>query len=249
MRAYASWGGSVPPNVRASWSAVPKWAVRDSGDALLVHAVHGDGIVGLIIDIQGAGSGASKTAWSLAALGSQLASEGADAATVAIMINRALFRRRGGRVQADVGVVLWEPDMGATTATYGSVLVVRAQPADEPVPASDQPAGLDRAALPATAFHPLVGDAIMMCSDGIASNPQDLPALPRWDGASPWTAETFLAEAVARDKGRPRNDMSVIVMSVSEPESPPYCQAGALSVSGRRSVQPREVADAHASES
>ena len=237
----------MQPTVNAAWAATPKWAVRDSGDALLVHAVHGEGLVGLIVDIQGGGSGAGKTAWSLAALGSQLASEGADAGTVAAMINRALFRRRGGRVQADVGVLLWEPDMGATTATYGSVLVMRAEPRNEGTPVSEQPAGLDRAASPAIAFHPLVSGAIMMCSDGIAASHDDLPVLTRKGDAAEWTAMTVLTEAVARDKGRPRNDMSVIVMSMTDVESPASCHAGALTVVGRRPVQPREVADAHTS--
>lgn len=202
--------------VTASWAASGKWAVRESGDAVQVLQLGSGRVVGLIVDVQGAGSGASNTAWSLATLGAHLAGEGADALTLSSMLNRALWTRRGGRVQAGLGVVIWDPGLGLSCATYGSVLVTTPGASDHFQVDPPPPAGLDRDARPAgggVADHA----PVVICSDGIASTKDDLEALLELDSDPP-TASAILARAVARDMGRPRNDMSVIVMTTTSSE-------------------------------
>lgn len=226
-----------------SWAAASKWAVRDSGDAVLVHALHGDRILGVIVDVQGTGSGAGKTAWSLAALGSELASEGADAASTAAMLNRALWSRRGGRVQAGVGVLLWDPAHGATTATYGSVLTAPT-PADAlGSPPQARAAGLDPEALPATVDRQLFAGTLALCSDGVATTCEELAAMVELVGTPPSPADVILATAVARDQGRPRNDMSIIALRVSQVDLLHPATGGELRIVRRASAAVREATD------
>jgi len=226
--------------VTASWAAVGKWAVRESGDAVEVLQLGSGRVVGLIVDVQGAGSGASNTAWSLATLGGHLAGEGADAVTVSSMLNRALWTRRGGRVQAGLGVVIWDPGLGVSCATYGSVLVT-APGASNHFQADPPPAGLDRDALPAGGVVVADQAPVVICSDGIASTNDGLRALLGLD-SEPLNAPAILARAVARDMGRPRNDMSVIVMTISASEQTGPSIAGELRAT-RRSAISRRGAD------
>lgn len=199
--------------VSASWAASGKWAVRDSGDAVTVLGLGGGRLLGLIVDIQGAGDGANKTAWSLAALGSQLAGEGADVRSLAALLNRALWSRRGGRVQASLGILRWEPDDGATLAMYGSIVVAPSAPTAPEVAVTLRAAGLDRDAEPMVLHDRVADGSLVMCSDGVAPDREALRRLLETGSQHPTSAATVLKRAVARDDGRPRDDMSVIVMS------------------------------------
>jgi len=216
----------------ASWAAAAKWAVRESGDAVLVAQLGSGRVVGLIVDVQGAGSGAGNTAWSLTTLGSHLAGEGADALSLAWMLNQALWTRRGGRVQAGVGVVIWDPGIGLSSATYGSVLVTTPATSDLSQDEPSPPAGLDRNARPIGRGIVNSPGSVVMCSDGIAATRDDLLALLGLDPEPP-TAPAILARAVARDQGRPRNDPSVVVMTTSASEQAGPSISGELRTSQR----------------
>ena len=213
--------------ISASWAAAGKWAVRESGDAVVVVQLGSGRVVSLIVDVQGAGSGAGNTAWSLTSLGSHLAGEGADAVSLASMLNRALWTRRGGRVQAGVGVALWDPGHGLTFATYGSVLIATPAASYGLQALTPSPAGLDGAALPAGGAVAHEPASLVMCSDGIASTREDLFAVLELEVDAP-TAPAILARAVARDRGRPHNDMSVIVMTTSASDQPGPSISGEL---------------------
>jgi len=228
--------------ISASWAAAGKWAVRESGDAIVVVQLGSGRVVGLIVDVQGSGSGAGYTAWSLTTLGSHLAGEGADALSSASMLNRALWTRRGGRVQAGLGVALWDPGQGLSFATYGSVLVATPPAFERRQGDASPPAGLDRTALPVGGAVSDEPASLVMCSDGIAATMEDLFAVLERQSDSP-TASAILARAVARDRGRPRNDMSVIVMTTSASDQPGPSISGELRAAQRPAPSRGRVAD------
>jgi len=164
---------------------------------------------------------------------------------IAAMLNRALWNRRGGRVQASLGVLIWEPGIGATTATYGSVMVKRSAAAEIGAAMPAKAAGLSLQAQPTMSVDcrppawPLV-----MCSDGIAASIEALGTLVANTSANPLTASVVLERAMARDEGRPRNDMSVIVMSQSLVDNPGSATNGELRMIVRSRPTAREMGDA-----
>lgn len=229
--------------ISVSWAASGKWAVRDSGDAVVVLGLGGGRLVGLIVDVQGAGDGASKTAWSLATLGSQLAGEGADVRSLAAVLNRSLWSRRGGRVQASLGIVLWEPGVGATIATYGSIVVAPSAITELDTAGSPPAAGLDRDVDPIVLRDHVATGSLVMCSDGVAAGLQELKGLREIESRRPVSASTVLEQAVARDQGRPRDDMSVIVLSGSGVDEATSSISGVLHVMGPRRTASSESCD------
>lgn len=206
---------STPPATSISWASAGKWAVRGAGDAVLVVELRRGRFLGLIVDVQGAGAGASTLAWSLAALGVHIGGEGGDARTIAEMVNRALCTRRGGRVQASLGVAVLDSKDGWETARYGSII------ANEPAidlsnrDVSDgPPAGLSPTAAPVFTGAISTVDGLCLCSDGIAASRSALHDLLDESGPSA-DADDVLRRAIDRDGGRPRDDMSVIVVKLS----------------------------------
>lgn len=222
-----------PIAIVATWAAAGKWAVRESGDAVSVVQLGSGRVLGMIVDVQGGGGGAGATAWSLVTLGRQLAAEGVDALTLASTLNRALWTRRGGRVQAGLGVVIGEPGGRLSTATYGSAVVATTGPTTHARVDDPPPAGLDRDAVPSVGGGMSDVGTLALCSDGIAGTAQELLSLLESEPGTPPSAASVLRRAVARDEGRPRNDMSIIVMSTAASEHIEPSISGELRVGHR----------------
>lgn len=220
--------------INITWAGASKWATREGGDAISVTEGATGMLIGLIVDVQGSGSGAGALARSMTTLAAQLAGEGLDASSIASAVHTSLWTRRGGRVLADVAVLAIPRSGPAEIARYGAISVATL-PSGIWRPAASVPAaGGMAASRPAVDRMEPNLDALVVCSDGVADSPQGLALLVGGEGEGSVDAAEVVRRALARDGGRAKNDMSAIVVrSIEADMAPPIAVEGRMVVSRR----------------
>jgi serine phosphatase RsbU (regulator of sigma subunit) len=215
--------------VRIAAAKVGKYATSESGDTLeMVERPHG-GLSLILADGQRSGRAAKAISNIVARKAVALLGEGVRDGAVARAAHDYLFLHRGGKVSAELHIV--SIDMVSRTLvisrnSHCPVIVVKNSQLsllDEP----SYPIGIYRGTKPVITELPLEPEMhLIIFTDGIleAGGQSDrrldmvtlVPELLAAYFGDPQTmADALLKRAVVADQGRPRDDVSVLVMAVT----------------------------------
>ena len=206
---------------------VAKYATAESGDTLeLIERPHG-GISAVLVDGQRSGRAAKLVSNLAVRKAVSLLGEGVRDGAVARAAHDYLRTHRQGQVSAELQIVsvdLVSRTLVISRNTRCAAYLVRdgeLEMLDEP----SEPIGIRIATKPVIREVPLApSTAVVACTDGLCSagdlagHSLNLPALILEviaSGASAQAmADQLLAAAIAADQGRPRDDTSVLVVSL-----------------------------------
>ncbi len=218
--------------VQVAVAKTHKYASRESGDTVeIVERPHG-GLSILLVDAQGSGPAAKTISNLIVSRGAMLIKEGTRDGAVARSVHDYLYTLRQGHVTATLDIV--SVDLRTRTlvlsrndqcpAYYISTEGVEVH--DEVV----TPIGIYPGTKPVIVERPLQEHSgVVVTSDGVVNAGErqgtrlDVRAfLERWL-ARGWSsaqalADALLAEAVALEQGRPHDDASVVVVTISPAE-------------------------------
>jgi serine phosphatase RsbU (regulator of sigma subunit) len=216
--------------VQVAAAKISKYATRESGDTLeMIERPHG-GLSFVLVDGQRSGRSAKTISNVVARKAIQLLAEGVRDGAAARAAHDYLYTYRGGKVSATLNIL----SVDAYTKTFvisrnneAPVIVYTAQNGlfllDEP----SQRVGFYRNTKPVITELPIeVGTIMVVFTDGLrhagswsgkqSYNPYE--AMERILAAGIFSpseiANNLLRQAVAMDDGRPRDDISVLVVSV-----------------------------------
>lgn len=211
-----------------------KYASRASGDTVeLVERPHG-GLTIFLVDAQGSGLAAKTISNLVTSRGTVLVKEGTRDGAVARALHDYLYTLRHGRVSATLNIV--SVDLQTRTVVLSRNDECPAyifspdeiEVHDEPV----HPIGIYHRTKPAIVERPLRPQlGILVTSDGVThaggwGNPFDLRAFLEQRLAAGWPqaqtlANAILEQAIALEDGRPRDDVSVVVVTAIHVEKRP----------------------------
>jgi serine phosphatase RsbU (regulator of sigma subunit) len=213
--------------VKIAAAKTHKYSVSESGDSLEVTERPRGGISVILADGQGSGRSARLNSSMVVARCVSLISEGARDGAVARAVHDVLYAARDGRVSAELLIV--SADLASNTLLVSRnsacpVLLCRKGEAIV-LPGESGPIGVKRQTKPLIDSFPLQpGLMVIGFSDGIWSagrytgsawGKQELLQLVSANPEEPrQLVDAILAAALARDQGRPRDDMSVFALAV-----------------------------------
>ena len=213
---------------------VNKYAVHESGDTLEMVERPGGGLSFVLADGQGSGLGAKAISHLVARRAVSLLADGIRDGAVARAAHDTLYSLRQGKVSADLVIVSIDLSTRTIVLSRNSGVPIFVSDGtgirrlDEP----SQPIGLYQWTKPAIAEIPIAaGTCVVVVSDGVLEGGARYgraidvaavlaSAVSPPDAEARGIADELLAAAGAADKGRPADDMSVLVISVSGRESP-----------------------------
>jgi hypothetical protein len=214
--------------IEVAAAKIGKYAASESGDTLeIIERPHG-GLSIVMVDGQRSGRGAKAISNLVAHKAIALLADGVRDGAAARAAHDYLYTYRGGKVSATLNIV--SVDLASKTLVLsrnnhcpiyiGTAAGVRVL--DEP----SQPVGLYRGTKPLITELALeAGITVVVFTDGVlaaggrSGQRLDVAALLRvWQeegGNAQALADEILAQAVALDQGRPRDDISVLVLTVT----------------------------------
>lgn len=217
-----------PLEIQVAVAKVSKWAVSESGDTLeMIERPHG-GLSFVMADGQRSGRSAKAISNIAARKAIALLAEGVRDGAAARAAHDYLYTHRRGQVMATLNIVsvdLTTRSLVIARNSHCPVLVAGPEGIrvlDEP----SQPIGVHRGVKPVITELPLTADTVVVVfTDGILDAGQrygeqlNLPAvLSECLGAGSWHAQELadglLERAVSLDRGRPMDDMTVLVLVV-----------------------------------
>lgn len=224
-----------PSRVEVAWAKMPKGALGESGDTIeLVERPLG-GLSLILADGQGSGPAARRIARLVAMKAVSLLADGSRDGAVARAVQDMLYTAREGRVTATLAIL--SADMHTKTAVIARnspcPVVVRQEGVVFRIEGGAEVIGTYRRTRPAITELPLVPDLVVATySDGIVH------AGRQWGKSLDWEAldeellaldaahlgtwvQSVLDRALALDRGRPGDDMSVMAFGLVEDERPP----------------------------
>ncbi|RLC77127.1 MAG: serine/threonine-protein phosphatase [Chloroflexi bacterium] len=206
-----------------------KWAVSESGDTLeMIERPHG-GMSFVLVDGQRSGRSAKAISNLVARKAVSELAEGVRDGAAARAANDYLYTHRGGRVSATLNILSVDLVSGTLVLSRNSQCPTIVITPDEGLRLLDepsQPVGVRRFTKPQITELPLVaGTIVVVYTDGLeaagarSSYVFDVPAVVReivagGDTSSRRLADDLLERALALDNGRPRDDVSVLVLRV-----------------------------------
>lgn len=211
---------------------ISKYATSESGDTLeMIERPHG-GISMVLVDGQRSGRAAKAISNVVARKAVQLLSEGVRDGAAARAAHDYLFTYRGGKVSATLNILsadILSKTMVISRNNPAPVIVHTAADGLYLLDAPSDVVGFHRNVKPLITEIPLiVGTVVVVFTDGLQHaggfSPEDHmdPAeivggmLAEGIFEPKQIVDRLLDEAVARDKGRPRDDISVMSMAVLE---------------------------------
>jgi serine phosphatase RsbU (regulator of sigma subunit) len=219
--------------LKISVSKTNKYAVSESGDSVEITERPQGGMSVIMADAQGSGKSARTNSKLVVSRAASLIGEGARDGAVARAVHDMMFALRDGRVSATLTII---------SADLVTRSVVVCQNGGPPVfvlndgvamvfPASAPPIGVHRNMKPNICEFPMEqGLAILAMTDGIYAagryrgNPvsdEDFMGLLETLGDNPtFLADHVLEQCVARDEGRPGDDMSVMALYIGPGDQP-----------------------------
>lgn len=215
--------------IQVAAAKVNKYATRESGDTLEMIERPGGGLSFVLADGQGSGQGAKVISHLVARRCIALLSEGVRDGAAARAAHDFLYSLRQGKVSADLNIVSIDLVTKSIVLSRNSAVPILVADShgtrvlDDP----SQPIGIYQWTKPAIAEIPIVPNThIVVVTDGVPEggqrfgHPIDLQvelgaALVAEDHAAQAIADHLLAVAMAADRGRPADDMSVLVVSVT----------------------------------
>jgi serine phosphatase RsbU (regulator of sigma subunit) len=221
--------------IEVAAAKIGKYAAGESGDTLeIIERPHG-GLSIVLADGQRSGRGAKAISNLVAHKAIALLADGVRDGAAARAAHDYLYTHRGGKVSATLNIV--SVDLTSNTLVLsrnnhcpiyiGTAAGIRIL--DEP----SQPLGIYRGTKPLVTELPLeAGITVVVFTDGVLAAGErsgqrlDVASLLRaWQGEggnAQALADEILARAVALDQGRPRDDISVLVLTVT----PRQCENG-----------------------
>lgn len=209
-----------------------KWAKGESGDTVEVVERRLGGISAILVDGQGSGESAKRISSLVIARAIALVAEGARDGAVARAAHDALYASRGGKVSADLAMLSVDLSTRTLVLTKNGrcLLLVSCEGLTRQVGDEVPPLGIYAGTRPWIEEYPLsVGSMAVAMSDGVLEAGQRYGQ--RWcvqemlsglDDAAPsdasGLAHRLLRTAVGKDKGRPCDDMAVMVVGVGPGE-------------------------------
>jgi serine phosphatase RsbU (regulator of sigma subunit) len=223
--------------IQVGVAKIGKYAVSDSGDTLEMVERPQGGLSFVLADGQRSGKAAKTISSLVTGKAIALLAEGVRDGAAARAAHDYLYTQRGGKVTATLNIVSVDMVSKTLVLSRNSHCPIIVQNSlneqiilDHPAP----PIGVQYGVKPQIREMPLrVGMLAVVFTDGLYSAGEhsgdllDLPALvadlyyrhhDQPDIAQP-VADALLAEAVRREKGRPGDDISVLVVAVA-PQAP-----------------------------
>ncbi|HHH42477.1 MAG TPA: serine/threonine-protein phosphatase [Chloroflexi bacterium] len=214
--------------VQVAAAKVGKWATRESGDTLeMVERPHG-GLSFVLADGQHSGRAAKRISNVVARKAISLLAEGVRDGAVARAAHDYLYTYRGGKVSATLNIVSVDLLTRTLVLSRNSpcpMLVVQPGEPLQVLDAPSRPVGIYRGTKPVITELPLeAGTTVVVYTDGLETAgqrygaPMDvvgaLQALLDRGADAQTIADELLAQAVALDRGRPADDISVLVLQI-----------------------------------
>jgi serine phosphatase RsbU (regulator of sigma subunit) len=217
-------------DVQFAVAKISKYATRESGDTLeMIERPHG-GISFVLADGQRSGKSAKAISNVVARKAIQLLSEGVRDGAAARAAHDYLYTYRGGKVSATLNMLSVDISTRTFVISRNNEAPVLVYAPETGLRLLDEPServGFYRNTKPViTEIALAVGLIVVVFTDGL----RHAGSLSGHDGYAPdeamgrlvaegvtsaaEIADTLLREAVARDNGRPRDDISVLVASV-----------------------------------
>ena len=222
--------------VQVAAAKTPKYASSESGDTLeMVERPHG-GLSFVLVDGQRSGKSAKAISNLVAHKAIALLAEGVRDGAAARAAHDYLYTQRQGKVSATLNIL--SVDLVAKTVVVSRnsacpVLVQVDAETQRVLDAPSQPVGIYRRTKPVITELPMqVGLVAAVYTDGLQSAgertgtrlniAEALAALARAHAdsreAARALADALLAEALAREDGRPADDISVLVLAITSHE-------------------------------
>ena len=215
--------------VQFGMAKVRKYSVSDSGDTFeMVERPHG-GLSFVLVDGQRSGKSAKAISNLVSRKAIQLLGEGVRDGAAARAAHDYLFTFRGGKVSATLNILSLDTEFKTFVVSRNNEAPVMVHTAAEGFYLLDKPSksvGFGRRVKPDITELPIaVGTIIVMFTDGLrhagklnGRDPYDYQTVMKTLIADGITdpqeiADALLNGAVAQDSGRPRDDISVFVVS------------------------------------
>lgn len=212
-----------------------KYASRDSGDTVELVERPGGGFSVVLVDGQGSGAAAKSLSLMVTSKAVALLKEGVRDGAVARAVHDNLFAFRHGRVSATLDILSVDLKTRTVIATKNgeTPTLVRLGGQWRLHPSTATPIGLYHFTRPAVMQLPAeAGLRVVLVTDGVAaagrggggggfSLEEFLPAAHTAAMSGRELADLVLLEAIARDRGRPGDDMTVVVLGLDEHEEDP----------------------------
>jgi len=206
-----------------------KWAVSESGDTLeMIERPHG-GMSFVLVDGQRSGRAAKAISNLVARKAVSELAEGVRDGAAARAANDYLYTHRGGKVSATLNILSVDLVSGTLVLSRNSqcpTIVVTPNEGLRLLNEPSQPVGVRRSTKPQITELPLVaGTIVVVYTDGLEAAGArsryvfDVPVavreiVTRGDTSPRRLADELLERALALDDGRPRDDVSVLVLRV-----------------------------------
>ena len=217
----------MPFEIEIAVAKTHKYASRESGDTVELVERPAGGLSVVLVDGQGSGLAAKTLSLLVSAKAVALLKDGARDDTVARAVHDYLHTFRHGRVSSTLEILSVDLDSKTVISTRNSEtpLLLGRDGEYQLLPSSSGPIGIRRDTRPAVdQFEAAPGLQVAIFSDGIIhagerhGRPLDLLAFARGclgaGIAAHALADAVLAEALARDEGRPGDDMSVVALAL-----------------------------------
>jgi serine phosphatase RsbU (regulator of sigma subunit) len=220
---------AVPLAIDIAIAKTNKYASRESGDTVEIVERPGGGMSVIMADGQGSGRAAKVLSMLVTAKVSALLKEGVRDGASARAANDFLFAMRHGQVSATLDILSVDLKTQSVVITRNGdtgCLISMGMDAVQLL-ATERPIGIYARTRPLTAELPLSSNLrVVVVSDGVLrAGAVAGGQLPGFDSLVPALAQdvraseladAILTAAIARDGGRPRDDMSVIVLALIE---------------------------------
>jgi serine phosphatase RsbU (regulator of sigma subunit) len=209
---------------------VPKFGLSESGDSVEIVERPRGGITAILADGQTHGRAAKRVSQIVVAKAVQLIADGVRDGAVARGVHDYLFALRDGKVSTElimISVDTRTKSLVVARNTHVPVLLRHADGRVETLSAGVEPIGIHEVMKPLITEVPIqTGLMVIAFTDGIysAGRRYDAPLqmdelVARLEAAHPSevqaVADAILARAIELDKGRPCDDMSVVVAGLT----------------------------------
>lgn len=219
----------MPLTIDMAIAKTNKYASRESGDTVEIVERPGGGMSVIMADGQGSGRAAKTISLLVTAKVAALLKEGVRDGAAARAANDFLFALRNGQVSATLDILSVDLKTGTVVITRNgeTACLIGTTDGTDVVTGTEPPLGIHPRTRPWAAEIPVApGLRVFLMSDGIANSggrqglPSfDLAAIAATAGSAASAADIadlVLAEAIARDNGKPSDDMSAVALTLPE---------------------------------
>ncbi|MDY7076610.1 MAG: PP2C family protein-serine/threonine phosphatase [Chloroflexota bacterium] len=218
--------------IEVAVAKVGKWATSESGDTLeMIERPHG-GFSFVLVDGQRSGRAAKAISNLVARKAVSELAEGVRDGAAARAAHDYLYTHKGGKVSATLNILsvdLISNTLVLSRNNHCPIIIITPDDPNQDLRLLDEPSepvGVRRGTKPQIAELPLfAGTVVVIYTDGLevagarSSCDFDVPAAVRELTASGYVsaqqlADSLLEQALALDSGRPRDDISILVLRI-----------------------------------